>query len=306
MKDLPLVSVVMNCHNGSIYLQQSINSIYKQTYSNWEIIFWDNASDDDSASIAKSFDSKLKYFFSKEKTSLGEARNMAIEKASGKYICFLDCDDLYISDKLEKQVNMMERENFVLSYGSALIINDKGITIRKFPSKNNSGQIFERLLKHYEINMQSVILKRSFMKEHKLNFLTSMQYCPDYNLFMKIASQNEIGVIKDYLVKYRILKDSLSSKTIALVGKEIRLTLDGIIQSIPELKKKYIKGFELAYGKANYYDCISAIYDNDYKGAQKYLKPTLLLRLEYIGLYLILFLPLPRKSILSFLNRYIA
>ena len=69
MKDLPLVSVVMNCHNGSIYLQKSINSIYKQTYRNWEIIFWDNASDDDSASIAKSFDSKLKYFFSKEKTS---------------------------------------------------------------------------------------------------------------------------------------------------------------------------------------------------------------------------------------------
>ncbi len=306
MKDLPLVSVIMNCHNGSIYLQKSINSIYKQTYRNWEIIFWDNASDDDSASIAKSFDSKLKYFFSKEKTSLGEARNMAIEKASGKYICFLDCDDLYLLDKLEKQVNMMERENFVLSYGSALIINDRGITIRKFPSKNKSGQIFERLLKHYEINMQSVILKRSFMKEHKLNFLTSMQYCPDYNLFMKIASQNEIGVIQDYVVKYRVLKDSLSSKTIALVGKEIRLTLDGIIQSIPELKKKYKKGFELAYGKANYYDCISAIYDNDYKGAQKYLKPTLLLRLEYIGLYLILFLPLPRKSILSFLNRYIA
>ena len=59
----PLVSIQINCHNGEKYLSEAIDSIYKQTYKNWEIIFWDNASSDASAKIAKSYDGKLRYFF---------------------------------------------------------------------------------------------------------------------------------------------------------------------------------------------------------------------------------------------------
>ena len=58
----PLVSIIINCYNGEKYLAEAINSIYAQTYKNWEIIFWDNASIDNSANIAKSYDKKLKYY----------------------------------------------------------------------------------------------------------------------------------------------------------------------------------------------------------------------------------------------------
>ena len=68
----PLVSVIMNCYNSDQYLQEAIESIYAQTYSNWEIIFWDNASIDDSAKIAKSYDERIKYYLASETTSLGE------------------------------------------------------------------------------------------------------------------------------------------------------------------------------------------------------------------------------------------
>ena len=97
----PLVSVIMNCYNSELYLKESIDSIYAQTYSNLEIIFWDNASTDKSSEIAKSYDNKLKYFLAQKNTNLGEARNAALENAQGKYIAFLDCDDLFLENKLK-------------------------------------------------------------------------------------------------------------------------------------------------------------------------------------------------------------
>ena len=95
----PLVSVIMNCYNGDRFLRQAIDSVYCQTYDNWEIIFWDNASTDSSAKIARSYDDKIRYFLATKNTPLGEARNLALNKASGKYVAFLDCDDLYFPNK---------------------------------------------------------------------------------------------------------------------------------------------------------------------------------------------------------------
>ena len=86
---MPLVSVIMNCYNGSSYLGKAIDSVYAQTFSNWEIIFWDNASTDESGTIARSYDERLKYFRTEKNSPLGEARNSALSKVSGKYIGFL-------------------------------------------------------------------------------------------------------------------------------------------------------------------------------------------------------------------------
>ena len=97
----PLVSVIMNCFNGEKYLRQAIDSIYTQSYKNWEIIFWDNASTDSSSLIAKGYDDRLKYFHTQKTTPLGLARNLALVKANGKYVSFLDCDDEYLPEKKE-------------------------------------------------------------------------------------------------------------------------------------------------------------------------------------------------------------
>ncbi len=78
------VSIIMNCHNGEKYLNKSISSIINQSYKNWELIFFDNKSDDDSKKILKNFrDNRIKYFKSKKFLKLYEARNLAIKKAQG-------------------------------------------------------------------------------------------------------------------------------------------------------------------------------------------------------------------------------
>ncbi|MBL51928.1 MAG: hypothetical protein CMG57_08235 [Candidatus Marinimicrobia bacterium] len=305
----PLVSVIMNCHNGDRFLKEAIDSVYSQIYQNWEIIFWDNVSTDKSASIVALYDHKVKYFLADEKTSLGEARNLALNKAIGKYICFLDCDDIYLPNKLEKQVNMMEESNYPLAYGSALIIDENNNKIKKFTAKNKSGFNFNNLLNYYEINMQSVILRKTYLDDKNLNFQTNFQYNPDYNLFMQICAENEIGVEKECIVKYRVLDNSLSSTTLNLVGPEIRLTLDSLLTSYPYIEKKFKKELNQAYGKSLYYDSIAAIHEKDFKRAQILLKklisttPVSVLKFMYMGLFLILFLPLPSKIVLKFLNR---
>ena len=103
-----LVSIIMNCYNGEKYLREALESVLAQTYQNWELIFWDNQSTDDSADIFKSYsDDKLKYFYAPKHTLLYEAKNSAIQKASGEFYAFLDVDDWWIPEKLEKQLQIL-------------------------------------------------------------------------------------------------------------------------------------------------------------------------------------------------------
>ena len=88
MNDKPLVSILMNCYDGEKYLSEAIDSVYSQTYQNWEIVFWDNASTDSSSNIAKSYDERVRYYLAPKNTSLGEARNFALQRVRGKYIAF--------------------------------------------------------------------------------------------------------------------------------------------------------------------------------------------------------------------------
>ena len=104
----PLVSIVMNCFNGEKFLKRALKSIINQRYYNWELIFWDNLSTDQSKNIFLSFDDKrLKYFCSKKFKKLYDARNDALEKCNGKYISFLDVDDCWLEEKLNKQVELL-------------------------------------------------------------------------------------------------------------------------------------------------------------------------------------------------------
>ena len=145
----PLVSIIVNCYNGEKYLQDAINSIYAQSYQNWEIIFWDNNSNDNSAEIAISFDKKLRYYKSQSTTPLGKARTQAVSKAKGEYLAFLDCDDLWHTKKIEKQIyEILNRNDVGLIYCKTNIISYRlkaypkySFLINEFFEKNGKTKI---------------------------------------------------------------------------------------------------------------------------------------------------------------------
>ena len=119
----PLVSVIMNCYNGAKYLDESIQSVISQTYDNWELIFWDNRSEDNSSKIFKKYqDKRFKYFYANKHTSLYEARNLAVQKSTGDFISFLDTDDLWEKQKLEKQMDYFDDHSIGVVYSNYWLV----------------------------------------------------------------------------------------------------------------------------------------------------------------------------------------
>lgn len=223
----PKVSVIMNCYNSSKYLCEAIESVYAQTYGDWEIIFWDNASTDNSAAIAKSYDEKLKYFYAEKTVPLGHARNFAIEKARGEYIAFLDCDDVWLPEKLENQIGFLElNEDVALIYSDSSIIDEEGVLKKNTYLWGNQqfyrGNIFEKLLLADFIPLLTVVLRKKILDEVGL-FNTKYKIAEDYDLFLKVAESNKIDFIDQPLSMYRIHSFNASKNMELMIQEEFQL-----------------------------------------------------------------------------------
>lgn len=303
MNHKPLVSVLMNCYNGEKYLQEAINSVYAQSYSNWEIIFWDNASTDGTQSIASSYDSRLKYFRAEINTPLGTARNLALKKTAGDYVSFLDADDVYLPDTLERQVELMESAHYGLVYGGAIVIDPEGKEIEKRKPSYESGNILEGLIRRYDIPMVSAMVRKSVIESEGLSFNENFYFGPDYDLFMRIAAQHPIGVVQECIVKNRRVPDSLSKKTLQFVSTEVGHTLNELQKLYPSALASCGDALNEVRAKLKFYDAISHISAGEYAVARSALRPVISMRWEYLALFLILFLPLPKRWLLRALNR---
>ena len=228
----------MNCHNGEKYLEQSIESVLNQTYRNWELIFWDNVSEDDSKKIIEKFDdNRIKYYKSKNFNKLYESRNLAIQKASGKFITFLDTDDMWEKNKIEKQTDFfLKNEDFKIVYSNYYILNEKkNIKSIKFKDKLQSGMIFENLLKNYTIGIGTVCLERDLFKDHSFN--NNFDIIGDFDFFLRLSEKFKIGYMHDTLFIYRLHESNLSKKKLSLHANEIQNWIDSN-KDIPKFKKK--------------------------------------------------------------------
>lgn len=298
----PEVSVIMNCHNGERYLSLALDSLFGQSFDNFEVIFWDNASTDSSRDIARSYGSKVRLFSNNEKKNLGEARNDAISKVRGEYICFLDCDDLYPPERLETQIVLMRRSNAMFSYGAVTIIDADGRKTRVLKMARGSSSL-GKLLENYEINMQTVMIKTSAFTESGLCFNQSYRYCPDYDLFMRIVAHYGALVIRRNLAFYRVHSASLSSTMLGLVSAEIGETLGSLARNCPEQVSMYNKEFRFAVSKLNYYDAIHYTSRSEYKRALKALKSIKYQSWKFLALFWLVRLAVPKPVIFKLLRR---
>ena len=294
---VPLVSIIINCYNGERFLREAIDSIYEQDYSNWEIIFWDNASEDESAEIAKSYDNRLQYFFASINVPLGEARNLALQKANGKFVAFLDCDDRYLSGKITKQVKKMENTSSALCYGSVIVIDEDGLKIKRNSVSEKNGHLLDQLLLKYEINMQTVMIRRSVLLNNNLSFDLTLQFSPDYDLFMRIASEFEICSIKDFIVEYRKVSNSLTYKYLDHIAPEMEYTLIKLDKKLELLGNK--ENINKAFEMLNFYKSLPLIRSGNYSEARKYLFKCIRIKKRYLIYYFIVCLPVKSSWILK-------
>ena len=115
----PLVSVIMPAYNAEKYISESIESVLTQSYQNWELLITDDRSNDNTQQIVEEYcarDKRIKLFINKENGGAGVARNNSIEKASGRFMAFLDADDQWLSGKLTKQIAFMLKNNYEFTF----------------------------------------------------------------------------------------------------------------------------------------------------------------------------------------------
>ena len=220
MNNKPIISIIMNCYNGEAFLNEAINSITKQTFENWELIFFDNNSIDKSEKIAKSFkDSRIKYFKSDRLLNLYDARNLAVKKTNGDYISFLDTDDMWTKDKLEKQINFIKKNsNYKILYSNYYVLKNNE---KKIMYKNElpSGFITQKLLDFYGIGINTAFLDKSIFEQY--NFKKDLNIIGDFDFFIQTSKKFQIGYISDPLTFYRIHENSFTKKNYKMYINEL-------------------------------------------------------------------------------------
>ena len=255
---MPTVSVIMNCHNGAQYLAEAINSVYAQTFQDFEIIFYDNASTDESAQIASGYDERLKITKNTGALkTLGLARKEAVTLAKGRWLAFLDTDDVWLPHKLEKQMSALSGSDYALAYAAIETVDRSGDHIRIDKPRHSSGYLFGNLLRQFEINMPTAVVSKAFMDGQGLNFDAMMEASEEYNLFMQIAADGKVLVIDDVLAKYRLHETSLTFEKIGRWALERRYTLEILEREKPTLISLYNTEFLEASSRAMYYQACS-------------------------------------------------
>jgi glycosyltransferase involved in cell wall biosynthesis len=219
---MTLVSVIINCHNGRRYLREALDSVYAQTFKDWEIVFWDNLSTDDSGEIARSYRGPLRYFRGESFLPLGAARNAAIAEARGKYVAFLDGDDTWAPEKLKCQVALLERGS-ALVYADCNLIDASG-AIRQdtywTAGRPARGRALNELLEINFIPMPTAVVSREALNEVG-PFQPGYEMAEEYELWLRIAARYPIDYVAAPLASYRVYDQSTSGRNAARLYREV-------------------------------------------------------------------------------------
>ena len=207
-----LVSILVNCHNGERYLNEAIDSILNQSYQNFEIIFFDNASTDKSLNIIKNYqDRRINIYQSKDFLPLYKARNKALDFCKGDFISFLDVDDFWHVDFLKKRENFFNQENRMFSYSNWNILIEKKKKLIKSKEKIFSGMIFNDLSKNYVVKISGLVINKKIFNLISEKFNSNYNIIGDFDLVMKMALSFEAESINENLVTIRIHKNNFSN-----------------------------------------------------------------------------------------------
>jgi len=248
MDSNPLVSIIIPAYNAEKYIQRALESALAQTYKDIEIIVIDDGSTDKTAEIIKTYqDPRIIYIFQKNQGQ-GPARNNGIKKSQGEYITFLDADDYYFPEKVEKQVRFLENHSeYQAVYCNALhFYSAHPLVFFKKKHNYHSGDIFKDLLESSYINLNTIMVSRQILD--KAGLFNENRYCPeDWELWLKISRAGfQFGYLDEDLVKVEIRPDSNTTMAIQWILKNNALKMfENIFSSMNHEEKVLYKTEEI-------------------------------------------------------------
>lgn len=220
-----LVSIITPVYNAEKFLHDTINSVLEQDYKNWEMILVDDCSKDNSEKIIREYeknDKRIKYIKLEKNVGAAKTRNLALEKAKGRYIAFLDSDDVWKKNKLSKQIKFMEDRDIGFSFTEYEVMSEDGELIGrdiKVPKQINYNQY----LKNTIIGCLTVVIDKEKIGDFRMVDIRKNQ---DMATWLSILKKDVIAYgLNENLAKYRLVKGSISNnkfKTIKTVWNTYR------------------------------------------------------------------------------------
>ncbi len=215
-EDIPLVSIIMPVYNSEKYIGRTLESVISQSFNDWEIIIVDDCSTDNSANIIKSYmneDKRIKYYKLKINSGAAISRNTAIKNAIGKYIAFLDSDDIWHPEKLSKQIEIMEKNDYNFTCTDYNKIDDNDLDLNK-TIKADLRADYNRILKSCPGNSTVVYNSHAIGKF----YIPNIRKRNDYVMWLQVLKvEKYLYGINQTLTSHRLRENSISSNKKSLV-----------------------------------------------------------------------------------------
>ena len=207
----PLISVIVPVYNAAGSLHRSLRSVLRQSLTDFELILIDDCSTDESADVLRSYqalDDRVRVFSTTKNSGPGVARNVGLSNARGRYIAFLDSDDIWMRNKLERQVRSFDDDDVILSYTATVLLNPKGDITGLL---NGRPKVYLRHMKFgNRVTLSSAMLRKELNGAEKMPSIRSRQ---DYAYWISLLKRNSgyISGVQDPLVGYVKMPGSVSS-----------------------------------------------------------------------------------------------
>lgn len=207
-----LISIIIPYYQKKLYIERALSSIYNQTYKKFEIIIiYDDTNLQELYFLKKIINKnyKIKIIVNKKKLGAGYSRNVGVEKSKGSIVVFLDADDFWHKNKLEIQLDFMNKKKSNFSFTAYNIVNIKNRVIRAIPAMKILS--YNQLIRSCDIGLSTVMIRKHILKKNKF---TNMRTKEDYALWLNIAKENKLYGINKILTTWQKSPNSLSSGTL--------------------------------------------------------------------------------------------
>jgi glycosyltransferase involved in cell wall biosynthesis len=244
---MPKVSVVIPAYNAMQYLPETVDSVLRQSFTDFELLIIDDGSLDNIKEWTFNLPDKRVKLISQTNQGLSSARNTGIVNSNGEYIAFLDADDLWEETKLEKQVNYLNEQPQVgLIHTWMLLIDEQSQPTGKIMKSYAEGKIWQQLLEKNIIACPSVMVRRRCFATVGL-FDKDLRSIEDWDMWIRIAVFYPFAVIKEPLAYYRQLPNSMS-KNCQIMNEAFNIVIEKAFKSAPK-ELLYLKNRSYGYAK---------------------------------------------------------
>lgn len=306
----PTVSINLCCYNSEKYLRETLQSIVNQTYKDWELVIINDGSKDSTESIISEYIKQgypIIYHYQENK-GLGASRNEALKLSSGEYIAFIDHDDIWMPQKLENQTPLFKKNPKVgLVYCNTIFfIQSTGKERVLYKNSNQPvGMIFSKLLSHYFLSMETVVIRRECLNNLNEWFDERFNVIEEADLFIRISHDWAVDYVPELLAKWRIHSESSSWTKRGLFGKELKVMLEKYRSLFTDFDSKYRKQIEKVKAKIAYYEAMEEWMLGNRNNICKLIIPHIFIKPKLLALLILSVLPYDQYAkLLRFFGRH--